>query len=356
MEHFSNPAKTNGFAFLEFTSTSPSDIQKLFKGLGFTHVANHKTKKIEVYQQNQIFFLLNHELGGYAETFAKKHHGGVLSMGFLVDDANHAYNHCIEKGAKEAETSIDDWHSDQIKCIHGIADTKLYLTPFKNVIDSGLFNTLPTYMEDMQANQVGLQLLDHVTHNVFRGNMNKWAGFYEDLFNFREIRYFDIEGKLTGLFSRAMTSPCHKIRIPINESADDKSQIEEFLHEYNGEGIQHIALESSNIFETIETLKSQGMDFMHTPDTYYQNIHKRLPHHNESVERMQKNRILIDGAPTKDGGILLQIFTQTVIGPVFFEIIQRKGDEGFGEGNFQALFDSIELDQIERGVLEDSKK
>ncbi|MCF6765149.1 4-hydroxyphenylpyruvate dioxygenase [Thiotrichales bacterium 19S3-7] len=356
MQTLENPAETNGFAFLEYTSTSPLQLRELFKSLGFTHVANHKTKHIEVWQQNSIFFLINAETEGFAQDFATKHGGGVCSMGFLVNDPQLAYQHAKNAGAKDVEATSDNWHDSSIKLIHGIADTRLYLTPYANILESNLFNSIPNSAQAMQKNQVGLKLLDHVTHNVFRGNMNKWAGFYEKLFNFREIRYFDIEGKLTGLFSRAMTSPCHKIRIPINESADDKSQIEEFLEQYHGEGIQHIALESTNIYETVETLRKLGGEFMHTPDTYYQGIQKRLPYHTESLERMQKNRILIDGAPTKDGGILLQIFTQTVIGPVFFEIIQRKGDEGFGEGNFQALFDSIELDQIERGVLEDTKK
>ncbi|MCF6807790.1 4-hydroxyphenylpyruvate dioxygenase [Thiotrichales bacterium 19S9-12] len=356
MESTHNPANTNGFAFLEYTSTDPESLATLFKSLGFSHVANHKEKEIKVYQQNNIFFLLNRETGGFAESFAKAHGGGVCSMGFLVKDPQNAYNYTKSQGAYDVESTSDDWHDDQIKLIHGIADTRLYLTPYANILDSNLFEKLPNSDEIMQQNQVGLKTLDHVTHNVFRGNMDKWAGFYEKLFNFREIRYFDIEGKLTGLFSRAMTSPCHKIRIPVNESADDKSQIEEFINDYHGEGIQHIALETSDIYQTVETLRSQGMDFMFTPDTYYKKIHERVPHHEESLERMQKNRILIDGAPTKDGGILLQIFTQTVIGPVFFEIIQRKGDEGFGEGNFQALFDSIELDQIERGVLEDNEK
>jgi 4-hydroxyphenylpyruvate dioxygenase len=183
--------------------------------------------------------------------------------------------------------------------------------------------------------------------------MDLWATFYEKLFNFREIRYFDIEGKLTGLKSRAMTSPCGKIRIPINESADDKSQIEEYLQAYKGEGIQHIALATADIYQTVESLRGRDVAFMDVPDTYYQAVDARLPGHGEPVERLRKSRILIDGAPTPEGGRLLQIFTTTVIGPIFFEIIQRKGDEGFGEGNFRALFESIERDQIQRGVLKD---
>ena len=195
----------------------------------------------------------------------------------------------------------------------------------------------------------GLTVIDHLTHNVQRGNMDKWAGFYEKLFNFREIRYFDIEGKKTGLFSRAMTSPCGKIRIPINESQDDKSQIEEYLREYKGEGIQHIALATDDIYATVDGLRANGVAFQETPDTYYEGVDARVAGHRESLEELQKRCILIDGSD--QDGILLQIFTQNVIGPIFFEIIQRKGNEGFGEGNFQALFESIELDQERRGVI-----
>jgi 4-hydroxyphenylpyruvate dioxygenase len=200
----------------------------------------------------------------------------------------------------------------------------------------------------------GLTYIDHVTHNVFRGNMDQWAGFYERLFNFREIRYFDIEGRLTGLKSRAMTSPDGKIRIPINESSDDKSQIEEYLHVYQGEGIQHIALGTDNIYETVEALKGRGVPFQDTPDTYYERLDNRIKGHGEDVPRLKRDRILMDGAPTEEQGLLLQIFTQNAIGPIFFEIIQRKGNEGFGEGNFRALFESIEADQVRRGVLKDT--
>ena len=193
-----------------------------------------------------------------------------------------------------------------------------------------------------------------MTHNVYQGNMDKWSDYYERLFNFKEVRFFDIEGKLTGLKSKAMTSPCGKIRIPINESTDNKSQIVEFLEQYNGEGIQHVALGAEDIFETIEAMRADGVTFMDTLDTYFEGIDARLPGHGEDVARLHRNKVLIDGAPEDDQGLLLQIFTDTVIGPIFFEIIQRKGNEGFGEGNFQALFDSIEQDQIRRGVLDDT--
>jgi 4-hydroxyphenylpyruvate dioxygenase len=345
-----NPAGTNGFAFLEFASSNPSELHKLFDLMGFTHIANHKSKEIELWKQNDITFLINNEKNGFAENFANSHNAGACGMGFLVNDMNHAYNHCIKNGAVPKQS--DNWqNTSDTKVINGIADTCLYLTECTDLLNSGLFTVIPGALEKANSHSAGLLYIDHLTHNVFRGNMDKWAKFYEDLFNFKEIRYFDIEGKLTGLVSRAMTAPCLKIKIPINESSDNISQIEEFLKLYNGEGIQHIALESENIFESVEKLRGIGMKFMKTPDSYYKNTHKRLPYHPESVERMQKNQILIDGAPTEDGGYLLQIFTDTVIGPVFFEIIQRKGDDGFGEGNFQALFDSIENDQLERGVI-----
>ena len=345
-----NPAGTNGFAFLEFTSKTSSELHKLFSLMGFTHVANHKSKEIELWKQNDITFLINNEKVGFAAEFAKSHNGGACGMGFLVKDTNHAYNHCIENGAKPKQS--DDWfNTNDTKVSNGIADTCLYLTECDNLLDSGLFEEIPNALEKSKKHSAGLLYIDHLTHNVFRGNMDKWSKFYEDLFNFKEIRYFDIEGKLTGLVSRAMTGPCLKIKIPINESSDDISQIEEFLNTYNGEGIQHIALESKDIFETVEKLRGIGMKFMKTPNSYYKSTHIRIPYHPENIEKMHENQILIDGSPTEDGGYLLQIFTDTVIGPVFFEIIQRKGDNGFGEGNFQALFDSIENDQLERGVI-----
>jgi 4-hydroxyphenylpyruvate dioxygenase len=240
-----------------------------------------------------------------------------------------------------------------IPAIKGIGDSLIYLVDRYG--DNGSiydvdFKAIPGV--DQHPRGAGLTYIDHLTHNVYRGRMKEWATFYERHFNFREIRYFDIEGKLTGLKSKAMTSPCGKIRIPINESADDKSQIAEYLEEYKGEGIQHIALGTDDIYASVEALKARGVDFQSgVPETYYEQVDQRLPGHGEDLARLAANRILIDGAPTPDGGRLLQIFTKNVIGPVFFELIQRKGDEGFGEGNFQALFDSIEEDQIRRGVL-----
>jgi 4-hydroxyphenylpyruvate dioxygenase len=238
----------------------------------------------------------------------------------------------------------------QIPAIEGIGGSLIYLVDRYG--DRTIYDVdFVSVQHSGAAREAGLTYIDHLTHNVARGNMNKWAGFYEKLFNFREIRYFDIEGKKSGLFSRAMTSPCGKIRIPINESQDDKSQIEEYLQAYRGEGIQHIALGTENIVGTVDLLRAQGVQFQDTPDTYYEGVDARVSGHRENLEELRKRRILLDGNPAKGEGLLLQIFTQNVIGPIFFEIIQRKGNEGFGEGNFKALFESIELDQIRRGVI-----
>jgi 4-hydroxyphenylpyruvate dioxygenase len=211
---------------------------------------------------------------------------------------------------------------------------------------------------DPAPNGVGFFYLDHLTHNVMRGNMDTWYRFYAETFNFREIRFFNIEGKLTGLHSRALTSPCGKIRIPINESADDKSQIEEYLRQYKGEGIQHIAVGTNDIYAATDAIAQRGLAFMPgPPDLYYAKSRTRVRGHQEPIARMKQHGILIDGEGVVNGGttrILLQIFSKTVIGPIFFEFIQRKGDDGFGEGNFKALFESIAEDQIRRGVLKAS--
>ncbi len=345
-----NPMGTDGFEFLEFSSKKPQELDTLFKSLGFKVVAKHKSKHVTLYRQGHVNFLLNEEHTDQVTHFNNQHIGGACAMAFRVKDAAVAHKRALELGAKPYVSAISSGE-EKIPAIEAIGGTVIYLVDKYNEkgnIYEADFDFLDA--ENKNPTGVGLDIIDHITHNVHRGNMDKWAGFYEKLFNFREIRYFDIEGKLTGLKSRAMTSPCGKIRIPINESSDDKSQIEEYLNEFGGEGIQHIAMTSENIYKTVENLRETGMEFMPTPDTYYAKIDSRIPDHGEDIERMKKDRILIDGAPTDDG-ILLQIFTKTVIGPVFFEIIQRKGNEGFGEGNFKALFESIEEDQVNRGVL-----
>ncbi len=345
---FENPLGTRGFAFVEFTSANPDELALLFENMGFTPIAKHKTSDVIRYKQGDADFLLNRETVGQAGAFANLHKGGANAMGFLVDDATSAYKDALARGAKAADAGA--W-TQGLPAIQGIGGSLIYLM---SVAERDAFfaeEFTPITGADEARNDLGFTYIDHLTHNVHRGQMEVWGKFYEDVFGFRQIRYFDIEGKLTGLISKAMTSPDGNIRIPLNESRDDVSQIEEFLHEFNGEGIQHIAIASDEIYESVDGLLANGMELQDTPDSYFDLVDERLPGHGENVDELRKRRILIDGAPTEGQGLLLQIFSKTVIGPVFFEFIQRKGNEGFGEGNFQALFDSIELDQVRRGVI-----
>ncbi len=355
-ELWENPLGTDGFEFVEYSAKRPEDLAKLFELLGFVAIARHRSKDVTLYRQGGINFILNAEPDSQAEAFTEIHGPSANAIAFRVKDAARALEQLVAKGAEPVASGAGPMELN-IPAIQGIGGSLLYLIDRyqEGSIYDIDFRPLPGI--DQHPPGVGLTYIDHLTHNVERGNMDKWAGFYERLFNFRQIRYFDIAGKLTGLHSRAMTSPCGRIRIPINESSDDKSQIAEYLEDHNGEGIQHIALGTGDIYATVEALRARGVSFMNTPDVYYDMINKRLPGHGEDLERLRANRILIDGEPTDktvEEDILLQIFTNTVIGPIFFEIIQRKGNEGFGEGNFQALFDSIEEDQIQRGVLKGS--
>ena len=348
-----NPMGTDGFEFVEYAAPDPELLRSLFAKMGFPAVAKHKRKDVTLHRQGDINFIINAEPNSFAEQFAKDHGPCACAMAFRVKDAAKAHARALELGATDVKSDVAEGELD-IPAIEGIGGSRLYLVDTygaKGTIYDTDFTFFPDATEKEASHASNLVYLDHLTHNVKRGRMDHWADFYERLFNFREIRYFDIEGKQTGLISKAMTSPCGKLRIPLNESRDDKSQIEEFLRDYKGEGIQHIALGSDDIYATVDALRSRGIKFQDTPDTYYELVDKRVEGHGEPTAELEKRRILVDGAPTEGQGLLLQIFTQNVIGPIFFEIIQRKGNEGFGEGNFKALFESIELDQIRRGVI-----
>jgi len=350
---FANPMGTDGFEFVEYTAPDPGHLRELFTKMGFPAVAKHKRKDVTLHRQGEINFIINAEPGSYAEAFARDHGPSACAMAFRVKDAKFAHQRAIGLGATPVETDVAHGEMD-IPAIEGIGGSRLFLVDRygdKGSIYEVDFDFFPDAEQRMAELDSRLTYIDHLTHNVNRGQMSVWAGFYEKLFNFREIRYFDIEGKQTGLISKAMTSPDGKIRIPLNESQDDKSQIEEFLREYKGEGIQHIALGTSDIYEAVDILRGRGIAFQDTPDTYYELVDERVKGHGEPTAELKQRAILVDGAPTEGQGLLLQIFTQNVIGPIFFEIIQRKGNEGFGEGNFKALFESIELDQIRRGVI-----
>ncbi len=348
-----NPAGTDGFEFVEFASAEPQHLEVLFEQMGYRLVARHGSKAIALWRQGDVNYLVNAEPGSHAVEFSKTHGPCASAMAWRVVDAQQAFDHAVQLGAEPY--TLDNKALD-VPAIVGIGGSLIYFVDQYGDAGSAYSNEFDWIDEvDPKPVGVGFYYLDHLTHNVHRGNMDKWWDFYRDLFGFKQIHFFDIEGKMTGLISRAITSPCGKIRIPLNESTDDKSQIEEYLRKYNGEGIQHIAVGSDNIYDSTDTLAANGLKFMPgPPDTYYENSVDRVNGHDEPIDRMRQHGILIDGEGVVGGGttkILLQIFSKTVVGPIFFEFIQRKGDEGFGEGNFRALFESIEEDQIRRGVL-----
>ena len=355
-----NPMGTDGFEFVEYAHPEPEKLGALFEQMGFARVAKHRSKNVTLYRQGDVNFVVNAELDSFAQAFAAEHGPCACAMAFRVVDAQHAFERAVSLGAEPYESKVGPGELS-IPAVKGIGGSLLYFVDrygAKGSIWDVDFEWLGE--RDPHPEQAGMHYLDHLTHNVMRGRMDHWADWYGKLFNFREIRFFNIEGKLTGLISRALTSPCGKIRIPINESLDDKSQIEEYLRQYKGEGIQHVALGARDIYASVETLRANGLPFMPAPPaTYYEKVDARVPNHGEPVDRLKANGILIDGEGAvalgaKEGRmskVLLQIFSGTVLGPIFFEFIQRKGDDGFGEGNFRALFESIEEDQIRRGVL-----
>lgn len=340
-----NPIGLDGMEFIEYASPEPEKLEKLFFQLGFEKAGEHKSKKVTLYSQGRIHFILNREEGSFAENFSGQHGPSVCATGFRVKDAKKALAAALERGAKPCPPSTH--HS--FPAVYGIGNSVIYF------IDG--FSHSDPYKSfrsdfDLTTTEVvpgaGLLVIDHLTNNVPAGEMQVWCDFYEKIFGFREVRYFDIKGKATGLYSKVMRSPCDKIIIPINEPTGEKSQIQEYLDEYKGSGIQHIALLTPNIISTVSRLKENGVEFLDTPDTYYEMLPQRMPGVTEDIDQLKKLRILADG---DEEGYLLQIFSKTVIGPIFYEIIQRKNHMGFGEGNFQALFDSIEEDQRRRGYL-----
>ena len=354
---FENPMGLDGFEFVEFASPEPGVLEPVFESLGFEAVARHRSKQVTLYRQGGINFILNQQPGSHAFYFAQEHGPSACGMAFRVKDAHVAYNRALELGAQPIDIPTGPMEL-RLPAIKGIGGAPLYLidryAPGNSIydIDFEFFDDVNRYPEGC-----GFREIDHLTHNVYRGRMEFWADFYERLFNFREIRYFDIKGEYTGLLSKALTAPDGRIRIPLNEEASKETgQIEEFLMAYNGEGIQHIALSCDDLIACYDKLKDRGMTFMTAPpEAYYEMLEDRLPGHGEPVDELQSRGILLDGTTDDDDPrLLLQIFSETLVGPVFFEFIQRKKDDGFGEGNFKALFESIELDQIARGVIGDS--
>lgn len=342
-----DPAGVQQFEFIEFAAPDPEHLHELFARLGFVAVARHRRHPVTLYRQGGINLLVNEMQDAFADRFAAAHGPACCGFALRVSHPDQVRAAALERGA-EALAAQDDELALALPCISGIGGSVLYLT-------AGIEDVEREFEFDPSVERnpvgVGLTFIDHLTHNVYNGNMGQWSSFYEKLFGFYQVKYFDIKGAKTGLRSQAMTAPNGKISIPINESEDPKSQINEYLDEYQGEGVQHIALYTDNIYDSVEQLRSNGIDFLDTPDTYFDAIDQRIPDHGEDLPRMRRNKILIDADRQQPDKQLLQIFTKTNIGPIFFEVIQRKGNRGFGEGNFQALFEAIERDQQQRGVL-----
>ena len=352
---FDNPAGLDGFEFIEFSAPQKGQLEPVFETMGFTNIAHHRSKDVSLWRQGGINLITNYEERSPAWYFSREHGPSACGMGFRVKDAAKAYAHLLSKGAEPVEVETGPMEL-RLPAIRGIGNSIIYLIDrYGDDLDIYDIDFIPIPNVNQHPEGCGFNIVDHLTHNVYGGRMKYWADFYETLFNFREIRFFDIKGEYTGLTSKALTAPDGKIRIPLNEEGEGgKGQIEEFLREFNGEGIQHIALICDDLIACWDRLKKHGVPFMKAPpETYYKMLGERLPSHGEPVNALQQRGILLDG--TTEGGtsrLLLQIFAEPRIGPVFFEFIQRKGDDGFGEGNFKALFESIERDQIERGVLD----
>lgn len=343
-----NPIGLNGVDFIEYSGPDAQFFDQLFRRYAFKEVARVHGKNIKLYRQGDINYIINCEPQTFAMDFAKAHGPCVCATGFRVIDADHAFQTAVARGAKPYEGNDRQKGATPFPAIYGIGDSLIYFMDEKN--QHKLYNEIfQVKEEDRAPTGVGFKVIDHFTNNVPRGEMQKWCDFYTKVLNFREARYFDIRGTKTGLLSKVMRSPCGKFSVPINEPTEAKSQIQEYLDEYKGSGIQHIALLTDDIVRSLEALKSSEIQFLTPPPhSYYEMLNDRVPNVTEDLDRLEKNAILVDG---DQHGYLLQIFTKNNIGPIFYELIQRKGHDGFGDGNFQALFDAIERDQKERGYL-----
>jgi 4-hydroxyphenylpyruvate dioxygenase len=348
-----NPLGTDGFEFVEYTAPNVVELGRLFESMGFSRVAHHRSKDVALYRQGNINFIVNAEPNSLAAQFARDHGPSACAMAFRVKDAAQAVRAAVAAGAREIKGTVGAMELN-IPAIEGIGGSLIYLVDRHTGPSIYDVDFLMEPGMDAFPKGVGLKDIDHLTHNVSKGRMDYFYDFYHRVFNFREHQYFDITGEYTGLTSRALSAPCGKIRIPINESKHEEGsgqidQIQEFIQQYRGEGIQHVALRTDDILGTWDQLHDNGLKFMTPPpDTYYEMLEERVPGHGQNIDELQKRGILLDGANSR---FLLQIFTQTLIGPIFFEIIDRRGDDGFGQGNFKALFVSMERDQIRRGVL-----
>jgi len=346
-----NPLKLCGIEFTEYASPDSDFMEKAFYGFGFSKTKKFKGRDIDYFNQNDIHFLLNREVEGFSKEFAKKHGPAICSMGWRVEDADFAFTEAIKRGAKSAEHAANKL---PYPAIFGIGDSLIYfIDNFKRsgknkgaIYDTDFIShDQPEIVDDK-----GFLAVDHLTNNVYQGTMQKWADFYKSVFGFTEVRYFDIKGVKTALVSYALQSPCGQFCIPINEGkGNTDNQIDEYLNEYNGPGVQHLAFITDDLVHSLEQLDRDVIDTLHIVPEYYDEIFDRVPWVKEDKEKIKDYQILVDSQ--ENDSYLLQIFTKNLFGPIFIEMIQRVNDQGFGEGNFSTLFKSIELNQMERGVL-----
>ncbi|WP_133407473.1 4-hydroxyphenylpyruvate dioxygenase [Parashewanella tropica] len=341
-----NPLGLQGIEFTEYATPDTDFMHKAFLDFGFSKIKKHKEKEIYYYNQNNIHFLLNQERQGFSAEFAKSHGPAITSMGWRVEDAEFAFKTAVERGAKAA---ADDAKDLPYPAIYGIGDSLIYFIDVYGDEDNIYKQDFVDLENPDLVQEKGFMEVDHLTNNVYKGTMQHWADFYKDIFGFTEVRYFDINGMQTGLTSFALRSPDGSFCIPINEGKnDDKNQIDEYLKEYDGPGVQHLAFTSRDIVASLDAMEGSSIKTLDIIPEYYDTIFDKLPQITEDRERIKHHQILCDG---DENGYLLQIFTKNLFGPIFIEIIQRKNNLGFGEGNFTALFQSIERDQMRRGVL-----
>ncbi len=342
-----NPLNIRGIDFVEFTGEEPELFDELFVALGFSMVGRHRSATVDYYNQNDIHFLVNRKDEGFAANFRGQHGPSICSMGLRVDDAKFALEEALRRGAKRVEP--DAGMDLDLPAIYGIGDSLIYFVD-RFGDEGSLFESFFEPLEEPKmVEPKGFLYIDHLTNNVHKGRKEVWADFYKDIFGFKEIRFFDIKGEKTGLTSYALQSPCGTFSLPINEGDDEKSQIEEYLRDYNGEGIQHLALLTGDLLESLDKMEGGPIETLDIDDEYYDEVFDRVPNVVEDHDRIRHHDVLVDG---DEEGYLLQIFTKNIIGPIFFELIQRKNHRSFGEGNFTALFKSIERDQQRRGVLD----
>lgn len=345
---YPNPCGIDGVEFIEFASTETTFFDTLFARWGFTSVARNADKAVQLFRQNKINFVTNCEPGTFAHQFAQQHGPSISATGFRFKNAKEAFKIAVERGARPYTGDAKTKAYHDLPAVYGIGDSLIYFVDDQNAAQ--LYQqAFAVGYDQPRPKGFGFEMVDHFTNNVPVGEMQKWCDFYTQVFGFRETRFFDVRGEKTGLISKVMRSPCSKFAVPINEPTDKKSQIQEYLNEYKGSGIQHLAMITKDILVTLKDLQAKEVEFLTPPPTtYYQMLSQRVPNITEDLQRLEKNAVLVDG---DHDGYLLQIFSKNIIGPIFFEVIQRKNHHEFGEGNFQALFDAIERDQSERGYL-----